>query len=173
MLINLHYSASLRKESKVEQHLPASTMMTSQKENVGAAISLNNVSVSSSVSNSHAMEQQQQHLEQATNKDKEKKEWAPAISYRIVLTSRYKSVQELPDLFRKNVQNTIQKYQELWGDKFEEVWFLGNKECQNAIKQADVRLLESYLWETIGPYKANICRGAACSVLAIERGLLL
>jgi hypothetical protein len=67
--------------------------------------------------------EQEQQLEQATNTRERKKEWAPVIPYRIVLvdTIRYKSVEELPDLSCNNVQNTIQKYRDLWGDKFLEV----------------------------------------------------
>jgi hypothetical protein len=70
-------------------------------------------------------------------------------------------VQELPDRSRNNVQNTIQKYRDLWGEKFEEVWFLGDDECQNALEQADMRLLKYYWYETFGPYKSDICRLAA------------
>jgi hypothetical protein len=104
-------SASLCTENKIEQQLRANMEETRQKYNVDAAIPLSNTDVSSLASNSRAVEQQQQQLEQSTNAGKEKKEWAPAVPYRIVLLdTRYKSVEDLPDLFRKNVENTIQKY---------------------------------------------------------------
>lgn len=82
----------------------------------------------------------------------------------IILDTRYKSISEIPDLLQENILNTINTYHNAWdaaGLKHEEVWYLGNTECQEQIKVAEPRLLQYYLREQKGQYKANVCRIAA------------
>jgi mannosyltransferase OCH1-like enzyme len=66
-----------------------------------------------------------------------------------------------PPAFYDNVQNTITKYREAWGEPDAPVWFLDDNDCRAAIYDAKPNLLKYFDWETDGSWKADICRVAA------------
>jgi hypothetical protein len=66
-----------------------------------------------------------------------------------------------PPAFYHNVQRTISKYREAWGEPDAPVWFLDDDDCRASIYAAKPNLLTYFDWEIDGSWKADICRVAA------------
>jgi mannosyltransferase OCH1-like enzyme len=66
-----------------------------------------------------------------------------------------------PPLLYNNVENTIRKYREAWGDPDAPVWFLDDDDCRSAIYAARPNLVTYFDREPHGSWKADICRVAA------------
>lgn len=79
----------------------------------------------------------------------------------ILVDTRYKKLEDQDDLAYKNIQKTIHHYRGAWQDPEAPVLFFGDKECQEAIRSIDPRLLQSYQREEQGRFKSDICRIAA------------
>jgi len=95
----------------------------------------------------------------------------------IIMMDKASSFSDIDKLRRKNAINTIQIYQDAWGEKqmggFSNrsnggistmpagLWYLNNADCENLIKRVENRLVKYFLNETEGMYKADICRVAA------------
>ena len=86
----------------------------------------------------------------------------PKIPHRLVFTFQENILKtKAPKVFYDNVQNTIRRYREAWGEPNAPVWFLTDKECRNAIQRANSTLLPYFDFEFAGKYKADICRVVA------------
>jgi hypothetical protein len=85
----------------------------------------------------------------------------PKIPHRLVFTFRKNILKtKAPKVFYNNVQNTIRRYREAWGEPNAPVWFLTDDACRSIIKEANSTLLPFFEFE-YGKYKADICRVAA------------
>jgi mannosyltransferase OCH1-like enzyme len=90
----------------------------------------------------------------------------PSLEYsiprRLLFTYKYNLLEAKdPPLLYQNVQNTIQKYREAWGDPDAAVWFLDDDACRAAIYFTKRNLLTYFDREIHGSWKADICRIAA------------
>jgi hypothetical protein len=83
----------------------------------------------------------------------------PKIPHRIIITHKYKTLEDIPEPYLSNVKHTIQQYERLWNEM--EVWYLNDDDCQIVIERADIRLLKYFWFETRGMYKSDMCRYAA------------
>jgi hypothetical protein len=84
----------------------------------------------------------------------------PAIPHRmIVVDTRFTSIDQFPEPHLSNVKNTIEVYRKHWGGSLDVV-FVGGEACEEAIAQANFRLLKYYYIEKQGPYKSDLCRYA-------------
>jgi mannosyltransferase OCH1-like enzyme len=66
-----------------------------------------------------------------------------------------------PPVLYENMLNTIQKYREEWGDPNAPVWLLTDADCVNAIHLARPNLVNYFVREEAGSWKADMCRAAA------------
>jgi hypothetical protein len=66
-----------------------------------------------------------------------------------------------PPLLYENLQSSIKKYREAWGDPKAPVWVLNDTDCRSVIHAAKPTLLPYFDQEVHGLWKTNICRVAA------------
>jgi len=66
-----------------------------------------------------------------------------------------------PPVLYDNVQKTIEKYRQAWGDPDAPVWFLNDTDCRAAVYATKPDLLTYFDREPHGSWKADICRVAA------------
>jgi len=68
----------------------------------------------------------------------------------------------MKQLLYDNIRNTHRIFTEYWNEtQTAPLWFLREKDCRIAVALAEPKLLPSYLNETRGNNKANLCRVAA------------
>ena len=84
------------------------------------------------------------------------------IPHRLIFTSKHNILERKnPTKFYDNIQRTIQLYRKAWGEPNAPVWFLNDTECRDVIREANSTLLEYFDKESIGKYRADMCRVAA------------
>jgi hypothetical protein len=84
------------------------------------------------------------------------------IPHRFIFTYKHNLFEKkTPTLLYENVQSTIRKYREAWGELDAPVWFLDDSDCRSAIYATQPKLLTYFDRELHGSWKADICRVAA------------
>jgi len=68
---------------------------------------------------------------------------------------------EAPVEYFLNIQRTIDRYREAWGEPKAPAWFLNHVTCLGAIKNAHAELLPIFKAETLASKKIDMCRMAA------------
>mmetsp|Transcript_1637 Transcript_1637/g.3702 ORF Transcript_1637/g.3702 Transcript_1637/m.3702 type:complete len:282 (-) Transcript_1637:1041-1886(-) len=79
----------------------------------------------------------------------------------IFLDTRYSTADKLPEHFYDNIMRTASHYREAWNESDAPMWYLGDKECREAINVTEPRLLPFYDREKRGQNLANVCRISA------------
>jgi mannosyltransferase OCH1-like enzyme len=84
------------------------------------------------------------------------------IPHRLIFTYKHNLLEtKAPLKLYENVQTTIRKYREAWGEHDAPVWFLNDTDCRSAIYATQPKLLPYFDREVHGSWKADICRVAA------------
>mmetsp|Transcript_32042 Transcript_32042/g.95999 ORF Transcript_32042/g.95999 Transcript_32042/m.95999 type:complete len:294 (-) Transcript_32042:34-915(-) len=87
---------------------------------------------------------------------------APVIPHTIWFTHKHDVLQTRePRLAYDNALNTIKTYRRAWGEPNAPVHFLDDAKCTKMIQEAKPELVEHFLEEKLGEFKADICRIAA------------
>jgi hypothetical protein len=84
------------------------------------------------------------------------------IPHHFVFTDKTNLLElKIPTHMYQNVLSTIDAYRKAWNDPEAPVWFLTDDDCQKAIEIVYPIILPIFIHETMGMFKADICRVAA------------
>jgi len=126
-----------------------------------AANVTNNISSNPRSDNLEIQRQHEKDLEEFHQRAGNATRYPHQIPHRtIFIHTLYERPSDMKKLLYDNIRNTHRIFAEFWNE-LAPLWFLREKDCRIAVELAEPKLLPSYLNETRGNNKANLCRVAA------------